>query len=123
MLFVQCKQYDASAFEKASGIPIPAEAEQQESYDDGKFVKTTAFEVDSEVLNQFVQQHNFEKFNTANIPQFWGINNLEQKPDLQDLGSFYYKTGVSGNLSWIYIADLKSARLYTEIKYPGKPAY
>ena len=85
--------------------------------------KTTAFAVDRNVLNQFIQQQNFQKFNTMNIPQFWGINNLEEKPDLQDLDGFYYRNGTSGNLSWIYIADLKSGRLYTEIKYPGKPAY
>ena len=123
MLFMQCRQHDASAYEKASGIPVPAVADEQETYDDGKLVKTSAFAVDSEVLKQYIEQHKFEKFNTINIPQFWGVNNLEEKPDLQNLESFYYKNGTSGNISWIYIADLKSARLWTEIKYPGKPAY
>src|SRR5688500_19047182 len=123
MLFMQCRQHDASAFEKASGIPVPAAAEEQETFDDGKFVKPSAFAVDSEVLKQFIEAHKFQKFSTMNVAQFWGINNLEEKPDLQNLESFYYKNGASGNISWIYIADLKSGRLWTEIKYPGKPAY
>jgi len=118
-----CSDHARTEFETASGMLLPAELKEEESYDDGKFVKTSSFQAGADVLNSFIGKNNFEKFTILQVPQFWGINYLKEKPDLNNISFFYFKSGSSENISWICIADMKTNRLWTEIKYPGKAAY
>jgi hypothetical protein len=118
-----CNHTDPTEFEDASGMQIPASATEKESFDDGKLVKVNSFVADSIALVKFVEDQEFSRFTNDQIPQFWGAHYLKEKPDFSHIDFFYYKSGSSGTLSWIYIADLKSSTLWTEIKYPGKPSY
>ena len=124
MLFLlACQRTDPSDYEKASGIAIPANAKERESYDDGKLVKTTLFLVDTIALRSLIVSQQFLPFRNENIPLYWGATYLQEKPDYNNLNAVYYKSGSAEKISWIYIADIKTGKLWTEIKYPGKPSY
>ena len=118
-----CQGTNPSEYEKASGIAIPANAKERESHDDGKLVKTTLFLVDSASLNSLIATQQFLPFRNENIPLFWGATYLQENPDYGDLNAMFYKSGTADKISWIYIADKKTGRLWTEIKYQGKPSY
>ena len=122
-IFISCNHTDPTEFENASGMQLPASAMEKESFDDGKLVKINSYVTDSLALVKFVEDQQFIRFTNDQVPQFWGAHYLKEKPDFSHIDFFYYKSGTSGNLSWIYIADLKSGILWTEIKYPGKASY
>ena len=122
-LVTACNSTERTVFENASGINIPSAAKEKESYDDGKFVKTNHYTLESKELTALVDTHQFIPFKSENIPQFWAYSYLRVKPDYNDLGSLYYKSGSRDTISWFYLAELKSGNLWTEIKYQGKPAY
>lgn len=122
-LVSNCNHTDRSAFEKASGIAIPPGAREKESHDDGKLVKINSFQSDSFQLTALIKTHQFIPLSREKISQLWGMTYLTEKPDFSNLASFHYISGTSGNETWMYIADVSSGMLWTEIKYKGKPSY
>ncbi len=123
-IFLGCSKgmfYDEAYYERISGMHIPASAEIIESYDNGEFVTGTTFSINQTDLQAFIKRYVFKPKGNAFAPPFLGNSYLRlEKPVYghkqgQDL---YIHFGTKGKNSWLYIVDLKSNRLWTEIQYP-----
>jgi hypothetical protein len=123
IMLCSCNRTDPSEYEKASGMAIPSSAVEKESHDDGKLVKISSFQTEDNQLAELVTEQHFSPLTKEKLSQFWGMAYLQDKRPFSNLEGVHYKSGTSGSVSWMYIADLKSRMLWTEIKYQGKPSY
>lgn len=120
MIFFSCNNenyYDKDLYEQISQIKIPKTAHVIESIDNGEFVTTTVFVVDSIILKNLIR---FYAFDTNSLmPRLLGNSYLvRNKLETANSNNIYYKSGTKAKNSWLYIIDLKNGKLWAEIQYP-----
>ena len=123
LIFSSCSNlepyYEKDYYEKVSEIKFPETARAIESKDNGEFVTTTVFKVDSIKLNEFV---NFYRFDTVVQPftlRLFGDSYLKtNKPNYSKEKNLYYKAGTKGKNAWLYLIDIDKKMLWAEIQYP-----
>jgi hypothetical protein len=120
IIFFSCNNegyYNKDFYERISNIKIPKSAHVIESIDNGEFVTTTVFIVDSITLKDFIHSYSFAT--SPLMPRLFGNSYLiKNKLDIPDSNNLYYKAGTKGKNSWLYIIDLKQKKLWAEVQYP-----
>ena len=111
--------FEKGYYEKISGIKFPEKYKVIETYDNGEFVTTTSFKIDSFALKRFSEKNSFD---TVRYPFYlffiWENYLKKQKPDLKNKDELLYISGYSKTNTWLYIIDFKKEMLWAEIQYP-----
>jgi len=111
--------YNQEFYERISGLKIPGSAKVIESIDNGEFVTTTVFKIDSINLQKFITQYKFDTTEKIFPLRLMGNSYLkENKINQEKLNGFYYKAGAKEKNNWLYLVDLKSKKIWAEIGYP-----
>ncbi|WP_462248567.1 hypothetical protein [Ferruginibacter sp.] len=111
--------FEKAYYEKISGIKFPEKYRVIETYDNGEFVTTTSFKIDSAVLKRFSEKNRFDTVRDPFYLFFIGEKSLKkQKPDLKNKDELLYISGYSKTNTWLYIIDFKKEMLWAEIQYP-----
>jgi hypothetical protein len=112
--------FDRDYYESISGIKFPEKYKVIETWDNGEFVTTTTFKIDSTTLKLFSIKNHFDTVRYPFYFYFIGKNSLKkQKPGLETEDQLLYVAGESKTNTWLYIIDLKKEMLWVEIIYIG----
>jgi len=110
---------DKKLYQRVTQIIFPKNIHLIESVDNGEFVISSSFHIDSVFLKQFINEYGFDTLQKYYPSQFLGEHLLKkERPNLNNPKSLLYVAGQKGKNSWIYIIDLKSNRLWAEVQYP-----
>lgn len=123
LIICSCSEqhYDKIFYQKISGIKIPQKAKTIESIDNGEFVTTTVFEVNSGDLKNFIAAYNFSKVEKPFYLTLYGNPSLQKnRIDYSKMKNCYYKAGTKGKNSWFYLVDADNNKIWAEIQYPDK---
>ena len=82
-------------------MKFPQTAKAIESIDNGEFIATTVFEVDSVELIKFIEGYQLIPVTEKNEPHFFGDLYLtKNKPSMADSGNRYYLSKSKGKNNW-----------------------
>jgi hypothetical protein len=123
LIFSSCSNvepyYEKDYYEKVSNIKFPETAKAIESIDNGEFVTTTVFRLDSINLREFIKFYAFDTVETPSTLRLFGDSYLKtNKPDYSKDTNLFYKAGKKGKTFWLYLVDIDSKKLWAEIQYP-----
>ena len=123
LIFCSCSEFEPyferHYYEKVSGIQFPKAAKAIESIDNGEFVTTTVFKIDSINLREFMTFYKFDTVEGSFTMRLFGDSYLKaNKPDYSKSKNLCYKAGTKGKTSWFYLVDTDHKMLWAEIQYP-----
>lgn len=112
-------KFEKSYYEKISRIKFPGEYKVLEAFDNGEWLTGTVFKIDSLSLRKFITDNQFDTLkNIQDIHLFSENYLIKYKPNITSTHNIYYVSKSAGKNNVIYVADLNSNILWTEISYP-----
>lgn len=123
LLLISCfgnkQSFDKVFYEKTTRIKFPEKCFVLEAFDNGEFLTGAVFDVDSLSFQNFIVTNSFDTVKSLLDVNILSKNYLtKNKPMFHSTRNLFFKRKVEQDHYWIFIADLNSKRLWTEIKYP-----
>ncbi|MCA0398930.1 MAG: hypothetical protein LCH51_16140, partial [Bacteroidetes bacterium] len=113
------QSFDKVFYEKTTRIKFPEKCFVLEAFDNGEFLTGAVFDVDSMSFQNFIVTNSFDTVKSLLDVNILSKNYLtKNKPMFHSTRNLFFKRKVEQDHYWIFIADLNSKRLWTEIKYP-----
>lgn len=117
--FDEKNEFEKDFFEKTTRIKFPKNYTVLEAFDNGEFLTGAVLQMDSLILQKFVNENHFDTASSFLDIQTISENFLkDNKPVFTSIDNVYFIRKSIQKVHWIYIADLNTKRLWAEISYP-----